>query len=280
MKKYILIAGLMMVGNIVYAGTISRTNYTAGNSITAALQNSNENTIVDEINGGLDSANLEDGSIVSADIAAGGVELTDLASAVTAKFVPTGTVFYWVGSTNSIPSGYLYCNGQAVSRATYSDLFSAVGESFGEGDNSTTFNVPDMRGYFVRGMTDNTVNDPDYAARTAQATGGNTGNNIGSVQTSSGTSHTHTASVTDGGHIHQANGSGTGAAGAVQLGDSNANAFAALASSSGGGTYTTNTNGAVPYIKSNTTGVTVSNTSVGGNETRPLNINMAGIIKY
>jgi len=47
---------------------------------------------------------------------------------------------------------WLLCNGQAVSRTTYADLFTLIGENFGEGDGQTTFNVPDYRGKFLRGL--------------------------------------------------------------------------------------------------------------------------------
>lgn len=49
------------------------------------------------------------------------------------------------------PAGWLECNGAAVSRTTYSDLFTAVATLFGVGDGSTTFNVPDLRDHFVKG---------------------------------------------------------------------------------------------------------------------------------
>ena len=49
-------------------------------------------------------------------------------------------------------SGILICNGAAVSRTTYANLFSVTGTAYGGGDGSTTFNVPDLRGYFVRGL--------------------------------------------------------------------------------------------------------------------------------
>jgi hypothetical protein len=60
--------------------------------------------------------------------------------------VPVGTVLPYAGL--SLPSGslYLFCDGSAVSRTTYSALFTAVGASYGAGDGSTTFNVPDLRG--------------------------------------------------------------------------------------------------------------------------------------
>ena len=57
---------------------------------------------------------------------------------------PTGTVTQYAGPT--APSGYLLCDGSAVSRTTYSDLFAICGTLYGAGDGSTTFNVPDLRG--------------------------------------------------------------------------------------------------------------------------------------
>lgn len=65
---------------------------------------------------------------------------------------PTGAVIAFVGV--SAPSGWLLCQGQAVSRTTFSILFTLIGTTYGTGDGSTTFNVPDLRGSFVRG-TDN-----------------------------------------------------------------------------------------------------------------------------
>jgi microcystin-dependent protein len=61
-----------------------------------------------------------------------------------AAVAPTGTLSSYGGA--SAPSGYLLCDGSAVSRATYADLFGVLGVAFGSGDGSTTFNVPDMRG--------------------------------------------------------------------------------------------------------------------------------------
>lgn len=54
-------------------------------------------------------------------------------------------------ATSTAPTGWLECNGAAVSRTTYSSLFAIVGTTFGVGDGSTTFNLPDLRGEFVRG---------------------------------------------------------------------------------------------------------------------------------
>jgi microcystin-dependent protein len=65
------------------------------------------------------------------------------------SLVPSGTVMAYAPS--STPTGYLLCTGQAVSRATYYSLYSAIGIQYGQGDGSTTFNVPDYQGMFLRG---------------------------------------------------------------------------------------------------------------------------------
>jgi len=86
---------------------------------------------------------------------------------------------------------YLLCDGSAVSRTTYSALFAIIGETYGEGDNSTTFNLPDLRGRFARGVDGGIGNDPDAGSRTALHTGGNTGDNIGSYQDHEHEGHKH-----------------------------------------------------------------------------------------
>jgi microcystin-dependent protein len=63
---------------------------------------------------------------------------------VTDNDFPSGIIFPYGGG--SAPSGYLLCDGSAVSRSTYSDLFNAIGDSYGAGDGSTTFNLPDLQG--------------------------------------------------------------------------------------------------------------------------------------
>lgn len=63
--------------------------------------------------------------------------------------VPPGMVFW--GAPSAIPVGYLLADGSAVSRATYSDLFTAISTDYGVGDGSTTFNVPDITGRVIIG---------------------------------------------------------------------------------------------------------------------------------
>ena len=64
--------------------------------------------------------------------------------------VPPGVVVFYPKTT--APTGWLKANGAAISRTTYAALFSAIGTTFGAGDGSTTFNIPDLRGEFLRGL--------------------------------------------------------------------------------------------------------------------------------
>src|SRR5262249_51641111 len=68
------------------------------------------------------------------------------------RFVPPGVVLPFAGAT--APMGFLLCGGQAVSRATYAELFAAIGTTHGAGDGSTTFNLPDLRGRLAAGKDD------------------------------------------------------------------------------------------------------------------------------
>lgn len=94
---------------------------------------------------------------------------------------PPGTIVFHCGST--APSGYLKANGAQISRTTYSSLFAAIGVTFGFGDGTTTFNLPDLRGEFVRGWDD--------------SRGIDAGRTFGSFQDGFMADHTHTNS-----HVH------------------------------------------------------------------------------
>jgi phage-related tail fiber protein len=81
--------------------------------------------------------------------------------------VPTGAVFYF--AANTAPTGFLKANGAAVSRTTYAALFAITGTTYGSGDGSTTFNVPDLRGEFIRGWADDRAVDTGRAFGSAQS---------------------------------------------------------------------------------------------------------------
>ena len=72
--------------------------------------------------------------------------------------LPAGCIV--ASAARTPPDGYLPCNGAAISRTAYADLFAAIGTAFGAGDGSTTFNVPDLRGEFPRGWDNGRGVDP------------------------------------------------------------------------------------------------------------------------
>lgn len=84
-----------------------------------------------------------------------------------ASGTPTGTVIMWATATP--PAGYLECNGAAISRTTNAALFSVLGTTYGAGDGSTTFNLPDLRGEFIRGWDNSRGVDSGRAIGSSQA---------------------------------------------------------------------------------------------------------------
>ncbi|MHA7841867.1 MAG: phage tail protein [Winogradskyella sp.] len=122
--------------------------------------------------------------------------------------VPTGAIFSFPLETP--PVGYLVCDGSAVSRTTYAELFAVLGTTYGSGDGSTTFNLPDYRGKFLRGYDDGAGNDPDAATRQDRGDG-TTGDAVGTTQDAEMASHLHeinTPSSTSGfsgNHSHSVN---------------------------------------------------------------------------
>ena len=98
---------------------------------------------------------------------------------------PLGTINAFCGS--AAPDGWLMCQGQAVSRTTYADLFAVIGTAFGAGDGSTTFNLPDMREATTKG-----------AGTTSKSVEAHNAINVGDFVDDRTQSHTHTVSVSDG----------------------------------------------------------------------------------
>jgi len=80
---------------------------------------------------------------------------------------PTGTVTAFAGST--APTGYVLCDGSAVNRTTQAALFAVIGTTYGVGDGSTTFNLPDLRGRVVAGMGGSLLSGTDALADTGGA---------------------------------------------------------------------------------------------------------------
>lgn len=149
-----------------------------------------------------------------------------------ASAAPSGSIAMW--PTNTAPTGYLFCHGQAVSRTVYAALFAVLGTVFGTGDGSTTFNLPDYRDRFPVGA------GTSYAVNTK-----------GGSKDAIVVAHSHTASVTDPGHVHAliTNGVSNGSTSNYPL---------------GGGQYPEPT---TDYTETATTGISVTVNSAGSSGT-------------
>ncbi len=119
---------------------------------------------------------------------------------------PVGMVVDYAGTT--APTNWLLCFGQAVSRTTYADLFTAVGTTFGVGDGTTTFNLPDARGRVTAGKDDMGGSSANRLTGLSGGVDGDALGNSGGVETHTLTtaelaSHSHTASTgAAGSHSH------------------------------------------------------------------------------
>jgi microcystin-dependent protein len=168
--------------------------------------------------------------------------------------IPAGTILPFAGT--SAPTGYLLADGSPVSRTTYATLFAAIGTAFGAGDGVNTFNVPDLRGRFLRGVDGGAGRDPNAGTRTAMNTGGNTGDAVGSVEADAFKSHGHNVLGNSGG-------------GSVSTPGNSLSVGLSGGTSGSGLSYWANANSGNPYIQ-----------ATGGSETRPINANVNFIIKY
>lgn len=174
-------------------------------------------------------------------------------------YVPAGTVLPFAGAT--APDGWALCDGSIVSRSEYAELYLAIGDAWGNGDGSTTFHLPDLRGRFLRGVDNGAGRDGDAGSRTTSNAGGNSGDNVGSAQNDAVqrmTGHMDFRSVwwvSDSGVFNDTSSSGSGS----HFGSGNVN---------------------YPYIRydnADSTSPNVAKTSQ--TETRGKNVNMNYIIK-
>jgi microcystin-dependent protein len=177
------------------------------------------------------------------------------------EHMPPGCIMAYAASTS--PTGWLICNGAAVSRYDYWSLFAVIGTQFGAGDGVNTFNVPDYRGAFLRGTGSNGVYvGPDLNESQAHAT-----------QTHN---HLATSTVTDNGHTHNMSDAYWSSALAGNQG---------LLGAGSGEDYDNGIVARTVTSTASTTGITVattvadSTTSVNANETRPYNFGINWIIK-
>ncbi|WP_208457099.1 phage tail protein [Burkholderia gladioli] len=154
---------------------------------------------------------------------------------------PAGMVAYF--AVANAPTGWLKCNGAAISRLAYQLLFSKIGTTFGAGDGFNTFNLPELRGEFIRSWDDGRGIDP--------------GRGIGPWQGSQNLSHAHT--TYDPGHVHS------------------------YSSAPGLGQGSPGVNSVQQSSGASTTGRAWTGLEIqasGGNESRPRNVALLACIKY
>nr|ELR6322038.1 phage tail protein [Pseudomonas aeruginosa] len=190
--------------------------------------------------------------------------------------VPAGAVVAF--AMDSPPAGYLKANGAAVSRTAYAALFATIGTYYGAGDGSTTFNLPDYRGEFLRALDD--------------GRGLDLGRQLGTLQSSQNLAHTHGASSSgNGGHTHTVTGTAA-AAGAHSHSIASVNTTALVSGTRlatlVGNAFNSTTDVAGDHTHA-VTGVaalegthnhTIYVESSGGSEARPRNVSVLICIKY
>ena len=174
-----------------------------------------------------------------------------------ASGVPVGTIL--AHAANTPPTGFLECNGSNISRSTYATLFSTISTTFGVGDGSSTFALPDLRGQFIRGWANTGSTD---ASRV-----------FGSTQTDQNKNHTHTTDSTSlTGGIRKisegflAGGSATGVFTKTSDGNNSIT-----------GSSSTSPVGGVDFDGTHTHTISSSG---GGTEARPTNLALMYIIKF
>lgn len=137
-----------------------------------------------------------------------------LRDAINANRIPPGTIAPYAGEIDDNPhegadknarlppAGWVWCNGAQLNglEAAYADLYTVVGTTFGGNASSKAFNLPDLRGMFLRGVDSGAGVDPDAASR-MPAKSGKPETLVGTLQASAVGPHTHKA--TDKGHTHK-----------------------------------------------------------------------------
>jgi microcystin-dependent protein len=135
------------------------------------------------IGGTIITGNVTAGGLVSANTLSASSSISINGLSIFNSLVPTGTIHVYAGLTTVVPSGYLLCNGSAISKTTYATLWNAIGDIYlaGRAASSTTFRLPDLRGVFIRGVGTNA----SYTADTV------VGGVTGTFQYSSVQKHSH-----------------------------------------------------------------------------------------
>jgi microcystin-dependent protein len=141
--------------------------FVSGNTVTPATLNQLAQSTVALTAGTIVDADVSASAAIALSKLATGalptaitVSSANMVTATAQALLPAGAVMPFAMITP--PQGWLAANGTAYSRSTYATLFAAIGTTFGSGDGSTTFNLPDLRGIFVRGSGSQTISGTTY----------------------------------------------------------------------------------------------------------------------
>lgn len=194
------------------------------------------------------------------------------------QLVPTGSILTYAGS--SAPAGWLVCDGQAVSRTTYANLFSALGTTFGTGDGSTTFNLPDLRGRFIRyddNMGSHGISGVSSTGAASRDTSRAHGSAQGQATAKNGLAVTNNTVTSVGMNANATHSHGVGAGNNFMYGSGTVTGAGTAHPGGNAVTYASTTGSAnIDHTHSVTSNVTLGN---GDAETRPINIALNAIIK-
>ncbi len=172
----------------------------AGGAVTSAAISDGAIDSVDLATGAVATTNLADSAITTAKFDAGAVAPHALTSDSAGNGVPPGTIIAHAGPVTAGEgivepvAGWLWCNGTVVTTGAYPDLASVLSENWGDGSDAdaSTFNLPDLRGQFLRGVDKGQGIDPDADARTSEPGGGVlAGDRVGSYQLDATGKHKH-----------------------------------------------------------------------------------------
>lgn len=288
--------------------TLGDTSLLILNSSTGVVKFINSADLVNLLGGGTELGSDDQTLTLSGDsLSISGGNSIDLGRFAT----PAGAIFAF--PTAAPPAGYLVCDGQEVSRTIYAGLFSILSTTYGDGDGSTTFNLPNYSGQFLRGWDGGQGADPDAATRTDRGDGA-AGDVVGSRQGNQVLAHCHavnppsTTTTAAGAHTHSVDPPSTNTSSAGNHrhawtyieGNNNSGDQTGWFDSAPGtdnqGTKTTYTNYAgahshavnIAAFNSGSAGnhthildiATFDSASFGGSETRPTNVSVLWCVKY